>query len=458
MSESETSDVSASSDNSNPKKFTTGGLSRILASFYSGRPDDVIDVESCERCEEALDSETRDRVTRIFEKNCVEAETLAENSDDVRSLLDTLKNWSARFARKLNTESFQSLTTIFRMLSATVTGEYQGMSKKTLVYLIGAVLYCVSPIDAIPDSIPVVGLFDDAFVLSWTVKKIADEIRSFRMWERLRTAKSVLACYIPYFSDVKRVVLIPGWMTANNDCATEIDILKPVFPKAEFETFRWESNCSWSAARDYADAQGADDLDEFLRKTGDLGNCVLVGHSLGARIAVRTLAKLAKEPVKKGFWARKPLNRVSQAFLFGAAVDSDDLDLPLAAKGVNAPLCNFFSQSDLVLSYLYRAAEQKAPLGLSGLAAPCDNYVDCVVSGQEEYWLDFAKNIAVVLSFVRSGSILTKFSLAESISAGLPDFFGHQFQLYARFFKESALTEEQKYDDEPLEGENDPTL
>lgn len=458
MNESESSDVSSSSASSFGQKLTSGRLSRWIESIYSGKGNEAIDVESFEHCDETLDENTRSRAARLLDKNCLEAATIAGNYDAVKALLETLRNWVERFAKKLNMESFHSLTTIFRMLKATVAGEYQGLSRNSLICLIGAALYCVSPIDAIPDSIPVIGLFDDAFVLSWTVKKLAEEIKTFRLWERLKTAKSILACYLPYFADVKRVVIVPGWMTENDDCSEEIEILSPVFPNAEFEVFHWPSNSSWTAARDYADKQGPDELDEFLRENGDLGASVLVGHSLGARIVVKTLAKLGKEPVKKGFWARKPTNRVAQAFLFGAAVDSDDPDVSLATAGVNAPLCNFFSQSDLVLNYLYRAAEQKPPLGLSGASFPCENYVDCVVSGHEEYWLDFAEKFAGVLAFVRSGSILTKFSLADSIASGLPDFYGHQFKSYARFFKESVMNEEKmsagvpEPTDEPLQG------
>lgn len=440
MSKSDSSDstnLSSSSGSSYSKK-----LSRLIASLCSGKPNEVVEVATLERCEETLDDETRARASRLLEKRLEDADDISESPETIRVLLDQAKNWTERFARKLNSESFKSLTTIFRMLSAAVSGEYQGLSKKTIAYLLAAMMYCVSPIDAIPDAVPIVGLFDDAFVLSWTVGKLASELRMFRMWERLKTAKSVLASYLPYFNDVKHVTIASGWMTYQKDCADEIELLQPVFPNASFERFDWKSNVSWSDARDYVDGQGAIEFEEHLREQGDLGSHVLVGHSLGARLIARTLARLAKEPVRKGFWARRPSNRISQAFLFGAAVDADDPDLSLAASGVNAPLCNFYSRSDLVLSYLYRAAEQKSPLGLSGMSEPCENYVDCVVSGQEEYWLDLAKNASSLLAFLSAGSFLSKLSIADAtVSSGLSEHFGHQFKLYCQFFNETVLNE-----------------
>lgn len=446
---------STASESGSSKKFTSSKLARVLADICSGRAEEKIDSEDVPN-DIALDDDAKSRATTLFNEHCRQAESIVEDYDSVKSLLDSLKNWTNRFAQKFNSESFQSLTTVFRMLNSAVTGEYQGLSKSTIACLLGCVVYCVSPIDAIPDSIPVVGLFDDAFVLSWTLNRIADELKTFRMWERLKTAKSILASYLPYFSDVKRVTLAPGWMTADDDFAEETEILQPVFPNATFDYFRWDSNCSWSTARDYADQEGPKELAEFLRKGGDLASSVVVAHSLGARMTVRALALLASEPVKKGFWARKPVNRLGQAFLFGAAVDAEDPQLPLAAKGVNAPLCNFYSRDDLVLSYLYRAFEQKAPLGLSGLVdRQCDNYVDCVVSGHEEYWIDFAKNAAAVLAFVKSSSLLTKFSLAEALGSGLPEYYGHQFKRYARFFKESVLHDGESDDQSASEALDD---
>lgn len=430
------------SENSSAKKFSFTKIAQLISGHNANDHEGaVIDVDAYENLDANLDEETRSRASDLFRTKCTEAEQLIDNPSDVLTLLDAVKNWTVRFSRKMNSDAVQSLTTVFRMVSAAVSGEYQGLSKSTIACLVGSLLYCITPIDVIPDAIPVVGLFDDAFVLSLTVKHIAEEIKTFRMWERLKAARSVLASYLPYFEDVKHVALAPGWMTANDDCSAEIKILAPVFPNAEFQRCPWNANVSWQSARDYVDGQGPEEFEEFIRDAGDLGAVALIGHSLGARLVVRTLARLTKEPQKKSFWSRKPSNRVAQAFLLGAAVDVDDPDLLLAAKGVTAPLCNFFSQSDRVLSYLYRVAEQKTPLGLVGMATPCENYVDCAVFGREEYWLDFAERAASVLTFFKSSTVLKSFSLAECMTGGLPEYYGHRFQLYARFFKESVLND-----------------
>ncbi|MBP5621865.1 MAG: DUF726 domain-containing protein, partial [Thermoguttaceae bacterium] len=420
MSEADSSETGTSS-NSSQDRFSDNRIARLIAEITARKSrGETVDVETLGSVDETLDDKTQSLAAKLFETKCEEAKQIVDNSADVVSLLDAVKNWSERFTRKLNPEAFESFTTIFRMVGAAASGEYLGLSKSTIACLVGSLLYCLSPIDVVPDVLPVVGLFDDAFVLSMTVNCVADELKTFRMWERLKTARSILASYLPYFRDIKRAIIVPGWMTENDDCSAEMEVLRPVFPNATFELFSWKSNVSWDSARTYIDEQGPDELDDFVRKSGDLSSVALIGHSLGARLVVRTLARLSKEPAKTSFWSRKPVNRVSQAFLLGAAIDVDDVDLPLAAKGVTAPLCNFFSQSDRVLGYLYRVSEQRTPLGISGMAGSCENYLDCAVAGREESWLDYAEKAATILAFFKSTTFLTSFSLADSVANGLP--------------------------------------
>ena len=48
------------------------------------------------------------------------------------------------------------------------------VSKKDKAIIIGALGYMISPLDVIPDAIPIVGLTDDFAVLSYVLKKIWD--------------------------------------------------------------------------------------------------------------------------------------------------------------------------------------------------------------------------------------------------------------------------------------------
>jgi uncharacterized membrane protein YkvA (DUF1232 family) len=88
---------------------------------------------------------------------------------------------------KLN-RSLTEIFTLGRLARAWARGEYRDVSRGTIVMVLGALIYFVSPIDAILDGIPILGLVDDAMVLAWVVSEIRVELGDFRAWESTRKA------------------------------------------------------------------------------------------------------------------------------------------------------------------------------------------------------------------------------------------------------------------------------
>jgi uncharacterized membrane protein YkvA (DUF1232 family) len=74
-----------------------------------------------------------------------------------------------------------------RMLRATMSGEYKGLGFGRLALMATAVVYLLSPIDLLPEIIlPIIGLADDAVVLTWIAAALVVETESFLDWERAR--------------------------------------------------------------------------------------------------------------------------------------------------------------------------------------------------------------------------------------------------------------------------------
>lgn len=61
-------------------------------------------------------------------------------------------------------------------------GEYRAISPKALISVVAGLMYFLSPIDAIPDFIPVFGMLDDIAVLAWVMKTLDGELSAFRAW------------------------------------------------------------------------------------------------------------------------------------------------------------------------------------------------------------------------------------------------------------------------------------
>ncbi|MCA1843338.1 MAG: DUF1232 domain-containing protein [Actinobacteria bacterium] len=70
-----------------------------------------------------------------------------------------------------------------RLIRAYVEGDYRKIPLDSLILVVAAVVYVVTPVDAIPDFIPGVGYLDDAVVVGFVVKFLRDELAAFKAWE-----------------------------------------------------------------------------------------------------------------------------------------------------------------------------------------------------------------------------------------------------------------------------------
>jgi len=90
----------------------------------------------------------------------------------------------ATSARGPLAQVWDDMQTSVRLVRAWGRREYRGVGRGTLVLMVGALLYFVSPIDAIIDAIPVLGFLDDAAVLAWVLGQVRAELYAFRDWEQ----------------------------------------------------------------------------------------------------------------------------------------------------------------------------------------------------------------------------------------------------------------------------------
>lgn len=73
---------------------------------------------------------------------------------------------------------------LLRLIRAYATGEYRDVPFETMVPVVAAMVYVVSPLDVIPEFIPGVGHLDDAAVLTHAVKLVRGELDKFLAWEQ----------------------------------------------------------------------------------------------------------------------------------------------------------------------------------------------------------------------------------------------------------------------------------
>lgn len=137
----------------------------------------------------------------------------------------------------------------------------------------------------------------------------------------------------------------------------------------------------WHTARVKAD-QAAISLAVILSRL-DTDGFVLMGHSLGGRVMVRTAEAMGRDKSKK----------IVDMHLFGTAIGAKH-DWRYLSDGVTGAIGNFHSRRDSVLKYLYRYAEfNQSAAGWSGFVDPPAEVVNIDVTATVNSHSAYIKNV-----------------------------------------------------------------
>lgn len=111
-----------------------------------------------------------------------EAQTYYDNPERTGSLLKRAFG-KADKNKKMLGFSWQKLQQLFELAKAWSKGEYKDVSKGTILAVIGAIVYFVSPLDIVPDFLLGLGLIDDAAVLAFTWNRLSKDLEKFSKWK-----------------------------------------------------------------------------------------------------------------------------------------------------------------------------------------------------------------------------------------------------------------------------------
>ncbi len=118
-----------------------------------------------------------------FQQAKSKAEEYARDPEKAKRLVDeAIKKAKGKNKGPLG-EVWRYLTALIRLTRAYFNRQYTDVPWQTIVLAIAALIYFVSPIDLIPDFIPVVGYLDDVTIISFVVASIKADLDNFLEWE-----------------------------------------------------------------------------------------------------------------------------------------------------------------------------------------------------------------------------------------------------------------------------------
>lgn len=120
----------------------------------------------------------------VLESGYAEAEAIISDPDEMGRFLQRLEE-------KLKVipvagDALSNVPVLISMVRSYATGEYPDLPIGTVIATVSALLYLLSPIDLIPDAIPVVGYADDAAVVCACLNLIQSDLNEYKDWRDAR--------------------------------------------------------------------------------------------------------------------------------------------------------------------------------------------------------------------------------------------------------------------------------
>lgn len=121
---------------------------------------------------------------KAFERAKKKAENVARDPEKVKKIIDSaLHKATATKTSSQFQEISDKLQALVRMLRSWINRDYRIIPWQTIILSITAIVYFVTPFDAIFDFIPFLGFADDVAVLTAVLASINHDLDKFMEWE-----------------------------------------------------------------------------------------------------------------------------------------------------------------------------------------------------------------------------------------------------------------------------------
>ena len=103
----------------------------------------------------------------------------------VHNVLEDEEEIKSKFENKGKLQRYvDDAQLLFNLLRDYANGNYREVPFNVVAAIGGALLYVLSPLDLIPDFIPIVGYLDDAAVIAFCLNLIEKDLISYKVWKR----------------------------------------------------------------------------------------------------------------------------------------------------------------------------------------------------------------------------------------------------------------------------------
>lgn len=127
------------------------------------------------------------RALEEIQKRFKKAEALLKDDVRMESFLEKIEKkikWIPFLAQE-----FKNIPTMVSMVRSYLRGNYTKIPKRTILAIVSALIYFLSPIDVVPDWIPLLGQLDDAIIIASCWNLVNKDVEDYRQWKKESTLK-----------------------------------------------------------------------------------------------------------------------------------------------------------------------------------------------------------------------------------------------------------------------------
>ncbi len=124
-----------------------------------------------------------DEVASAFHKSTEEAEKIIEDQEKTEETLNKAIIKANKVKGALE-KVWENLILMFQVVRDWISGNYKDIPVGSIIAIVAALIYFISPIDVIPDFLPGIGFIDDVFVIGLVAAQINNDLKKYKKWRK----------------------------------------------------------------------------------------------------------------------------------------------------------------------------------------------------------------------------------------------------------------------------------
>ncbi len=121
-----------------------------------------------------------------YEKSVQKAKELFKDKEKAEAKVDEAYKKLDKINSGPVTKLFEDIKLMLDLLKCYIKGTYREVPFGSILAILGAIIYFVSPIDLIPDFLPG-GYVDDAFIIGLAIKQVHADLEAFKEWKKINS-------------------------------------------------------------------------------------------------------------------------------------------------------------------------------------------------------------------------------------------------------------------------------